>query len=759
MQYDLFISYSRKDNLTNRITELKEKIEAEYLDFTKEELKCFFDKDEVKGMEDWKHRLLQGLKDSRLLLLVLSPNYLESPYCEWEIVEYLKYEYARATQGDGVAQIYFMEIPDLDGPGFANKTKSWIDKVSRRQRFDFRPWYNDGAVSLKEADVKTRLEELKKSLHDRIMRMRRVSNALGNLAAPNVRFVGREHEMKLLHESVGLGRFGVITVVHGMGGLGKTAIAFQYAYAYADFYPGGRWQIGCANEINLAAVLTKLDLDLKVTFTEDEKKDDIRGAIRIINELEALAFKNAEAQAGEKVPIKPAVLLLLDNVDHAELIQPPNADLISGKEWLKVLVTTRMGPEELGDAETKLTLLGIDELPFEDALKLVESYQPGGIFKNEEEREKASEIVNLLGCFTLAVEVISLYLYECKGRISCAALLELLKREGGVTGIDMVGVRTKTAINHTKLITKTLAPTLDLLSPTETLILAYASLLSPDAIPVPWLRAMAINEYPELRIDAEVGLDDQWISILNHLISLRLMSVVLTKENDFCPIVVKMHRLIQESIQNRTKEDKSIQNKFKIFISSIEERLIKDIGSILIRFCNSNRNKPVSIVLFGSYADINFDLLFRAFQTICNCQLKKLIFDLNDYHSFDEILEAFELINSTASNNIIPVVFWKNFESEIENQYFGWLRMFLAPMQDAIIYIKNKKMNVAPAIYIFATNYSDNYKDLDSFWYSHSHQSMVAQFQDKYKFLVDLKVHDFWSRLDGFTTLIPTFED
>ncbi len=29
MQYDLFISYSRKDNLTNRVTELKEKIETE----------------------------------------------------------------------------------------------------------------------------------------------------------------------------------------------------------------------------------------------------------------------------------------------------------------------------------------------------------------------------------------------------------------------------------------------------------------------------------------------------------------------------------------------------------------------------------------------------------------------------------------------------------------------------------------------------------------------------------------------------------
>jgi hypothetical protein len=54
MQFDLFSSYSRKDNLTNLVTELKERIEAEYLEFDKEELKCFLGMDEINRMEDWK---------------------------------------------------------------------------------------------------------------------------------------------------------------------------------------------------------------------------------------------------------------------------------------------------------------------------------------------------------------------------------------------------------------------------------------------------------------------------------------------------------------------------------------------------------------------------------------------------------------------------------------------------------------------------------------------------------------------------------
>jgi hypothetical protein len=59
--------------------------------------------------------------------------------------------------------------------------------------------------------------------------MRRIANAPGNLASHNPHFVGRETEMLRLHEAAGLGRFGVLTALQGMGGLGKTALAIQYA--------------------------------------------------------------------------------------------------------------------------------------------------------------------------------------------------------------------------------------------------------------------------------------------------------------------------------------------------------------------------------------------------------------------------------------------------------------------------------------------------------------------------------------------------
>ncbi len=54
MPYDVFISYSRKDNQNHRITELKDRIAADYLAFSDEQLRCFFDLDDIHDCHDAK---------------------------------------------------------------------------------------------------------------------------------------------------------------------------------------------------------------------------------------------------------------------------------------------------------------------------------------------------------------------------------------------------------------------------------------------------------------------------------------------------------------------------------------------------------------------------------------------------------------------------------------------------------------------------------------------------------------------------------
>ena len=83
------------------------------------------DKQAIEGMDDWRHKILEGLRESRLFLLVLSPEYLKSEYCEWEIVEYLKYE-AAARDGRGSGADLFRRGPGPGRTGFEERAASWV---------------------------------------------------------------------------------------------------------------------------------------------------------------------------------------------------------------------------------------------------------------------------------------------------------------------------------------------------------------------------------------------------------------------------------------------------------------------------------------------------------------------------------------------------------------------------------------------------------------------------------------------------------
>ena len=148
----------------------------------------------------------------------MSPSYLESPYCEWKIVEFLKYEHSRFVQGQGVAHVYLVEIFGLDTLGFEAQAAAWVARVRQRNHVDLRPWYDEAAEALKRADVRSRVKELKLSIAGRLTSLKRIVDVSGNLPAHNQIFVGREVEMERLHKAAGLGSYGLISAVQGIGG-------------------------------------------------------------------------------------------------------------------------------------------------------------------------------------------------------------------------------------------------------------------------------------------------------------------------------------------------------------------------------------------------------------------------------------------------------------------------------------------------------------------------------------------------------------
>jgi tetratricopeptide (TPR) repeat protein len=539
MKYDLFLSYSRHDNQQGRITQLVDRIKQDFFPFAKRDLVPFFDRDEIHGMQDWRQRILQGLRESRLLLACLSPTYLESEYCQWEMVEYLKYEIGHLHGFNGVAPIYYVQVPGWEDRDFDRRCAAWVAELRRRQNFDLRPWDQEGEEALREAAVRERMAKLNQQIADTILRGERAERSLGNVDAHNPHFIGRQAILRKMRENfVKPGNIGVVTAVNGVGGLGKTALAIEYAHAFADEYGGGRWQVRCAGKDDLRLALSELATPMGFVFTEDEKKNPDLALERTRRELKKLA----EAHEPHRC------LLLLDNVDRPALLDPAMVARLDAGDWLHILATTRLGENELYGAHKDRSFLAVDELPPEDALALIESYQRDGAFQSDAEREAAREIVRLLGCFTLAVESAAVYLGQYANDVTCAGFLARLRKEG-LEGLDKAaGQSNETVLHGEKSLSATLRPTLERLGAAEKLALEFAALLPPDQVALPWLRALVAQSFPEMEHDAEPGYPDPWKSLLRGLLSQRLMQATDVMDEDGQPRVVRVHRLVQQLV-------------------------------------------------------------------------------------------------------------------------------------------------------------------------------------------------------------------
>lgn len=204
---------------------------------------------------------------------------------------------------------------------------------------------------------------------------------------------------------VALDKVGMLTVISGLDGVGKTTLAIVYSHAFAREYPGGCWQVGCHGREDLRVALASLSgpRDLECDFTEEEKRSLDRGFARVLGEL-----KQRAASA------KPSrVLLILDDVDQPNLLELEQVRHLPQAEWLHIIVTTRLNEYEFFGRQGDRTFPTLNKLPEEEALALIRSRQPGTEFPDEATRDIAVDIVRLLGGFTLTVEAAAVFLAQC----------------------------------------------------------------------------------------------------------------------------------------------------------------------------------------------------------------------------------------------------------------------------------------------------------------------------------------------------------
>ena len=553
--YDVFLSYSRKDNAPipatypcGWVTAIRDHILADHRQFSTAPLRIFFDQHEIKDADDWRFRILGALKQSKMLLVCLSPNYFASPYCRWEWEEYLKRQVHQLMGSESVATVYFVEVPGSDEQAMAK----WLTEIMRGNFTDLRPWFPEGAVALQKVDVQARMARLGESLWERLQRARRAEAAPGNLRWQNPHFVGRREELRQLHEQLGTGAVGVVTAVQGLGGQGKTELAVAYAHGWADSYPAGLWSLAAEGKKELLPLIGELAWDAALGFTPNDaqKNDPVLLGRGVLEHLKA----RAEAVCDSGPDRGAAALLLLDNVSEPDLLSAAQlATLPSGRGagWLRLVATTRL---DLRAQKDRLALLAVDALDPDSALTLLRDHQPPRDaqrrivpdlekgepqFASDAEETAAREIVRALGGFTLAVEQVALYL-GLHPDVTPSAFLATLQARG-LPVADTLPQRDPDVaaqmLTQSKQLGLILDATLAKLDEAARTALRFAALLPPDTVPWPWLRALTVAQHPELGEKDDLGADP-WLAVQRRLTGLRLLT-----PGDH-PEVARIHRLV-----------------------------------------------------------------------------------------------------------------------------------------------------------------------------------------------------------------------
>jgi hypothetical protein len=177
---------------------------------------------------------------------------------------------------------------------------------------------------------------------------------------------------------------------------------------------------------------------------------------------------------------------------------------------------------------------------------------------------------------------------------------------------------------------------------------------------------------------------------------------------------------------------------FLVTVDRQEIESLRSIRSLIAEYCSKPQKRPLSIAVFGPPGSGKSFTVEQVANSARPGEIEVKSFNLSQFARPEELLGALHQVRDITLSGKVPLVFWDEFDTKLGEAPLGWLRYFLAPMQDGSFQEGQITHPIGRCIFVFAGGTSDR---LDRF----------IQNEEKYP---DAKVPDFVSRLRGFVNIL-----
>ncbi len=462
------------------------------------------------------HAMDKATREAQRTIAVLSPDYFASPYTtvEWQAAYhkdptgqqgFLLPIRVRPCQVEGLlGPLVYIDLVDLDEAEAKEKLLREVHRHDQDQPKRAKPPQAPGfpgKVQHSVAEPQT---------------FPGAFPALWNMPfRRNPFFTGREELLKHLRENLTTTKAAALVqaqAISGLGGIGKTQTAVEYAYRYYHTYHTILWMNAAARD---ALITSYVELAALLALPEQQEQDQ----------------KKIVAAVKRWFTTHDRWLLIVDNADDLSLVE----EFLPAADHGNLLLTTRAAAPG-----TLAQRIEVEKMDLEESMLLLlrraRVLAPGGTIDQASatDRAAAEALAREMDGLPLALDQAGAYIEETQSRLSTylqqyrQRQVRFLQRRGG------------SGTEHPEPVAKTWSLSfekVELLDPVAADLLRFCAFLAPDAIP----EQLILDGASELGLRLQAIAADA--SLLDEAIGTLLRYSLVKRQPDEQTIVV--HRLVQ----------------------------------------------------------------------------------------------------------------------------------------------------------------------------------------------------------------------